>query len=179
MALAIYGLIAALFTGLSGNVARLLDVLGRKADVRSALLVPAFVGQLAIIGLLLLAGAAITPVLGHELARAAAAGLLAVTVFLVLKPYALVEPAEPTRSGFAIGLVAAAFAIRDGVASLALALGLIASDFTGLAAGLAMGTGVAAALALRGGAEKFGVNARYGAATVLAAGAFYFGAFAQ
>lgn len=179
MALAIYGLMAALFTGLSGNVARLLDRLGRRSSAKNGLLMPAVLGQVSIIGLLLLAGAALAPALGHEVARAGAAGLLAVTVFLVLKPYILVEPAEPTRSGFAIGLVAAAFAIRDGLASLALALGLVASDFTGLAAGLAMGAGVAAALAVRGGAERFGVNARYAAASVLALAALYFGAFAQ
>lgn len=179
MVLASFALVTALFVALSGNSARLANVLADRTGIRRSLVLPALLGQLAIIGLLLLAGAALAAPLGEEFARAGAAGILALAAFLVLRPYPLVEPSEPTRSAVALGLVTAAFAVRDGLAALALALGLVASDFMGLAAGLGMGAGVATTLAVRGGAARFGVNARYLAAILLASGAVYFGVFAQ
>ena len=179
MALVIYGFFTAMFVALSGNAARLLNRLGDRTDARAPLVLPALLGHFAIIGLLLLAGAALAAPLGHELARAASSGVLAVAIFFVLRPSPFIEPREPTRSSFALGLVTAAFAVRDGLSVLALALGLMASDFTGLAAALGMGTGVASVLAARGGAAQFGVNARYVAAILLAGGAFYIGVFAE
>lgn len=177
MALAIFAFVCALVIGLSGNAARVVEIVASKNGAGLPLIVPAFAGQAVIAGLMLLAGAALSPALGHEPIRVAAAALLAIVVFLVLRPYSLIAPEEPTRSSIATGIVVAAFAVRDGSAILALAVGLLATHYTWPAAGLAMGAGMAMVLASHGGASKFGTNARYLAAILMAASALYIGAF--
>ena len=177
MALAIFAFACALVVSLSGNAARVVEIVAAKNGAGLPLIMPAFMGQAVISGLMLLAGAALSPALGHDMARVVAAGLLAFGVFLVLRPYSLIAPEEPTRSSFAAGIVVAAFAVRDGTAIVALAVGLLASHYTVLAAALAMGAGVAMVLASRGGSSRFGVNARYCAAILMAGTALYIGVF--
>ena len=178
MILAIFALVAALFVGLSGNGARLAAAIAAKIGAPPSLLLSALLAQAIVIALMLAAGASLAPALDPAIAHIATSALLAITAMLALRPYPVAEPQEPTRSLGAISLVEAAYAIRDGFAPLALALGLVASDLTGLAAGLVLGAGVALTLALRGGMiAAFQPYARYIAAILLAGGAFWFGAF--
>ncbi len=177
MVLTILACLYALVVALSGNAARVVEIVASKNGVGLPLIVPAFLGQAAIAGLMLLAGAALSPALGSSLAAVAAAGALAAGVLLVLRPYSLIAPEEPTRSSVATGVVVAAFAVRDGSATLALAVGLLASHYTAPAAGLGIGAGVAMVLAMHGGASRFGTNARYLSAILMAAGALYLGIF--
>ena len=170
---------AALAIGLSGNAARLVETIGRKHGAGWPLVVPALLGQAAIAGLMLLAGAALAPAMGHDIVRVAAAALLAAGVFLVLRPYPLVAPQEPTRSSAAIGMVVAAFSVRDGSAVLALAAGLLASHLTAPAMAIASGSGIAMVMAARGGASRYGTNARYLAAILMAGAALFIGAFSR
>lgn len=177
MIIALFALVCALAVSLSGNAARVVEIVASKNGTGLPLIVPALLGQASIAGLMLLAGAALSPALGHEPIRAVAAALLALGVFLVLRPYSLIAPEEPTRSSIATGIVVAAFAVRDGTATLALAVGLLASQYTAPGAGLAIGAGIAMVIAARGGASRFGTNARYLSAILLAASALYVGAF--
>jgi len=178
MTLAAFALLAALLVALAGNGAGLAEVVARQVGRAPVLLVATLAGQAAIAALLVVAGAALTPAVGHAVARVIAAGLLAVTVLLVLRPYPLSEPVEPTRSFAAIGIVAAAYAVRDGLASLALALGLITGDIGHALAGMVFGSALALGLAMRGAASAMGIYARYLAAILLAMAAFYIGALA-
>lgn len=178
MTLAAFALIAALLVALAGNGAGLAEVVARRVGRAPVLFAATLLGQSAIAALLVVAGAALTPVVGHAVARVIAAGLLAAAALLVLRPYPLSEPVEPTRSFTAIGIVAAAYAVRDGLAPLALALGLITGDTRHALAGLVLGSALALALAMRGGASAMGLYARYLAAILLAVAAFYIGALA-
>lgn len=179
MILAVYGLITALFVSLSGNGARLVGAVAARIGAPASLLLCAILAQAAIIAMMLAAGVALRPALDHWVAQMLASGLLALGVLLVLRPYPVAEPVEPTHSLGAISLVTAAYAIRDGLAPLALALGLVATDLTGLSAGMVLGAGVAITLALR--AKQVGAFQPYAralAAVALAGGAFWFGALA-
>jgi len=95
---------------------------------------------------------------------------------LVLRPYPLLDPGEPTRSSFAIGTVVAAFSIRDGIAPLAFAAGLLADDAYA-AVGLATGCGSAMVMAMRNLPPIFLFYVRYLAAILVAAAALYIGVF--
>ena len=177
MLLALLGLLTALLIALAGNSARLVAVIAERAGGGLPLLVPAIAGPAIIIGLMLAAGVAIVPVLGDDLDRAVAAGSLALASVLVLKPYPLLEPGEPTRSSFAIGAVVAAFSIRDGLATLAFAAGLLASDIVAAAAGLVAGTAAAMFLATRRLPTIYLLYARFLAAILMATGSVYIGVF--
>lgn len=177
MILPLFTFLCALAIGLSGNAARVVEIVASKNGVGAPLIAPAFLGQAIIAGLMLLAGAALSPALGYELIRVVAPALLALGVFLVLRPYSLIAPEEPTRSSIATGVVVAAFAVRDGTSVFALTIGLLATHYTWPAAGLGIGAGIAMVIAARGGASRFGVNARYVAAILMAGAALFIGLF--
>lgn len=178
MILAAIGLVAALFVMLSGNAAKLTELVVQRHRAGRAVVASALVGEIVMTDLLALAGVAFAPVVGHEIARILAASVLTLTIGLVLRPQHFLAPKEPTRSLAAVAAVAAAFSLRDGLGPLAFALGLFAEDIAGAVAGLAMGTVVAALLATRGGASRLGEASRYMAAIMLAVSGFYVGALA-
>lgn len=177
MTLALLALLAALLITLAGNAASLAGRVAERIGAGLPLLIPALAGPAIVIGLMFAAGAAMVPVLGHDLDRVLAAASLALTSVLVLRPNQLPDPGEPTRSAFAIGAVIAAFSIRDGIAPLAFSIGLLAGDTATAALGLLAGTGAAMALATRGLPLVGRLYARYLAAILLAVGAAYIGVF--
>lgn len=178
MIAAVFALVASLAIVLGGNASQLLGALAKRSASPNALVMSAAAGQVAIALLTLVAGYSLAPALDHAWARALAAASLAVAIIFVMKPARLILPSEPTHSLGALGLVAAAFSIRDGIAPLGLAMGLVTTDLPGVALALAMGISVSSILAARGGSPIFGANARYLASAIMASGAFYIGAFA-